>query len=46
MLGARDTGRIKIILILSTEVVAIHIEATIVQVGVFGLDGPIPKCKV
>lgn len=39
--GACSNGRVKIILELLIEVVALHVEATIVQVGFLGLNGSI-----
>ena len=38
-LVARGSGRVEIVPTLSTEVVALHVQAPIVQVGVPGLEG-------
>lgn len=45
-LVARSIGHIKIILALIIEVVAFHVGATIVQIGIPGLKSPFPKCKI
>ena len=37
--GLRGTGRVKMILALSTEIVALHMQVLIIQVGVTGLEG-------
>ena len=42
---ARDSGHIKIVLILSTEVIALHMQARIVKIGVPGLEGAIAGCS-
>ena len=38
---ARDSGCIQIVLTLSTEVIALHMQALIVKIGVPGLEGAI-----
>ena len=43
---ARGSGRIKMILTLSTEIIALHMRACIVKVGVLSLKGSIPGGKV
>lgn len=45
-LGARGTGYIKMIFALSIKVVAFYMEATIIQVDVLGVKGPICRCIV
>ena len=40
---ARGSNRVKIILTLSTEIIALHVRAPIVKVGVPGLEGSIPR---
>lgn len=42
-LRARGTRRVKIVLILLTKIVALHIKATIIEVGIPGLEGAISK---
>ena len=39
---ARGSGRVEMILTLSTEIIALHVQAAIVKVGVPGLEGSIP----
>ena len=46
VLGACGIGYIKMVFALSTEVIALYIEATIVQVEVLGLKWPVSKCGV
>ena len=43
---ARDSGRIKMILTLSPEIVALHMQAPIVKVGVPGFEGSITGGRV
>lgn len=45
-LGARGISRVEMVLALSTEVVAFHIGATIVQVGVSRLEWPVSEYGV
>ena len=40
---ARGSGRVKIILTLSTEIITLHVQAPIVKVGVPGLKSSIPE---
>ena len=39
---ARGSGRVEIILTLLTKIIALHMQAPIVKVGVPGLEGSIP----
>lgn len=43
---ARGSGYVEIVLTLSTEVVAIHVQTYIVQVGVAGLEDSFLGCEV
>ena len=43
---ARSSGCVEIILILSTEVIALYIPAFIVKVGVSGLEEAIAGCGI
>lgn len=45
-LGFCDTGRIKIVLTLLTEVIALYMETTMVKVGIPSFEGPILGCKI
>lgn len=45
-LEAHSTDHVKIIFGLLTEVVAFYMRAIIIQVRVFGFEGPILKCKI
>lgn len=42
ILKACDIGRVKIVIALLTEIVTLHMRATIIQVEVPALEGPIP----
>lgn len=41
---AHGSGYIKMILILSTKVIALYMQAFIIKVGVLGLEGAIARC--
>lgn len=45
-LGACGTGRIKMVLSLSTKIVTLYVEAIIIQVKVPGLKWPVLECGV
>lgn len=45
-LRAHVIGYVKIVLALLTKVVVLNIKGTIAQVGILGLESPIPECKV
>ena len=45
-LGPRSTGHVKMVLALLTEIIALYIQVSIIQVGVMGLESSLPRGRV
>lgn len=46
MLEAHGISCVKMVLALLTEVLTLYVRATLVQVGIPGLESPIPECEI
>ena len=44
-LGSRSTGRVEIVLALLTEIIALYMQVSIIQVGITGLEGSLPGAE-